>query len=58
MCFDHDSSPPIPPISGAAIAHDDLVLEARDGNRLAAFASAPDESARVGVVILPDVRGL
>ena len=58
MCFDHDSSPPIPPISGAAVAHDDLVLEARDGNRLAAFASAPDESARVGVVILPDVRGL
>ena len=58
MCFDHDSSPPIPPISGAAIAHDDLVLEARDGNRLAAFASAPDEPARVGVVILPDVRGL
>ena len=58
MCFDHDSSPPIPPISGAAVAHDDLVLEARDGNRLAAFAAAPDEPARVGVVILPDVRGL
>ena len=58
MCFDHDSSPPIAPISGAAVSHDNLVLETGDGNRLAAFAAAPDEPARVGVVILPDVRGL
>ena len=58
MCFDHDSSPPIPPLSGAAVSHDDLVLEARDDNRFAAFAASPDEAARVGVVILPDVRGL
>ena len=29
MCFDHDSLPPIPVISGAAVSHDDLVLEAR-----------------------------
>ena len=58
MCFDHDSSPPIPPISGAAVSHRDLVLEAADGNRFAAFEATPDESARTGVVILPDVRGL
>jgi carboxymethylenebutenolidase len=58
MCFDPDSSPPIPPISGAAVSHDDLVLEAADGNRFAAFVATPDEPARVGVVILPDVRGL
>ena len=58
MCFDHDSSPPIAPISGAAVSHDELVLEARDGNRFAAFAALPDEAARAGVVILPDVRGL
>jgi carboxymethylenebutenolidase len=58
MCFDLDSSPPIAPISGAAVSHDDLVLEAGDGNRLAAFLASPDEPARVGVVILPDVRGL
>jgi len=58
VCFDHDSSPPIPPISGAAVSHDDLVLEARDGNRFAAFAALPDEGASTGVVILPDVRGL
>jgi carboxymethylenebutenolidase len=58
MCFDHDSSPPIRPISGAAVSHEDIVLEAADGNRFAAFAASPEELARVGVVILPDVRGL
>jgi carboxymethylenebutenolidase len=58
MCFELDSLPPVPVIAGAAVSHDDLVLEAADGNRLAAFAAVPDEPARVGVVVLPDVRGL
>ena len=58
MCFDLDSSPPIPPLSGAAVTHEDLVLEAGDGNRFAAFLATPEEPARVGVAILPDVRGL
>jgi carboxymethylenebutenolidase len=57
MCFDSDSLPPIPALSGASVSHDDLVLEA-DGNRFAAFAAAPEEAAATGVVILPDVRGL
>ena len=58
MCFDLDSAPPVPPVSGAAVSHDDLVLEAGDGNRFAAFVAAPEEQARVGIVILPDIRGL
>ena len=58
MCFDHDSSPPVPAIRGAAVSHDDLVLEAADGNRLAAFSATPDEPSGVGIAILPDVRGL
>ncbi|HUG63763.1 MAG TPA: dienelactone hydrolase family protein [Gaiellaceae bacterium] len=58
MCFDLDSAPPVPAISGAAVSHDDLILEAADGNRFAAFLATPEEPARVGVVILPDVRGL
>lgn len=58
MCHDRDSLPPIPAISGAAVSHDDLVLEARDGNRLAAFAATPDEPSAAGIVILPDIRGL
>src|SRR5579864_7083817 len=58
MCFDLDSLPPVSVIAGAAISHESLVLEADDGNRLAAFAALPDQPARVGVVVLPDVRGL
>jgi carboxymethylenebutenolidase len=58
MCFELDSLPPVPPISGAAVAHEELVLEARDGNRFAAFAALPEEPSARGVVVLPDVRGL
>src|SRR6266478_2629167 len=59
MCFDLDSEPPVPALKGAAVSHDDLVLEAADGNRFAAFRAAPeDASLNAGVVILPDVRGL
>src|SRR5215831_17165793 len=58
MCFDLDSEPPIPRISGAAVSHDDLVLESEDGNRFAAFRALPEGDASTGVVILPDVRGL
>jgi carboxymethylenebutenolidase len=58
MCFDLDSEPPVPRISGAAVSHQDLALEARDGNRFAAFAAFPEEPNDAGIVILPDVRGL
>jgi carboxymethylenebutenolidase len=58
VCFELDSVPPIPAISGAAVSHDDLVLEAADGTRFAAFAAAPEEPSGVAVVVLPDVRGL
>jgi carboxymethylenebutenolidase len=58
MCFEPDSLPPIAPIAGAAVSHEDLVLEAADGNRLAAFDAVPERPTGAGVVILPDVRGL
>jgi len=58
VCFELDSVPPIPVIRGAAVSHEDLILDTRDGNRFAAFAAAPEDPATVGVVILPDVRGL
>ncbi len=58
MCFEPDSEPPVPRISGAAVSHDDLVLEAEDGNRFAAFQALPEGDLRAGIVILPDVRGL
>ena len=50
MCFELDSLPPIPPVSGAAVEHEDLVLEAADGTRFAAFA-APHNLIRLSVGI-------
>src|SRR5438876_8227356 len=58
MCFDGDSLPPIPVLSGGALTHEDLVLESSDGTKFAAFAALPEEASSTGVVILPDVRGL
>jgi carboxymethylenebutenolidase len=58
MCFELDSVPPVPRISGASVSNRDLVLAAADGNRFAAFAALPDEPTGAGVVVLPDVRGL
>jgi carboxymethylenebutenolidase len=59
MCFELDSVPPIPSISGGApVRSEDVVLQAADGTRLAGFLVLPDDGARVGVVVLPDVRGL
>jgi len=58
MCFELDSVPPIPVVRGASVSHADLVLEATDGNRIAAFAATPEERGQTGVVVLPDVRGL
>src|ERR671933_2620662 len=58
MCFELDSLPPIRPLSGAAVWHEDLVLEAAEGTRFAAFAAHPDEPSKIGAVVLPDVRGL
>ena len=58
MCFELDSLPPVPVVAGAAVSHDDLVLEGADGNRFAAFEAVPDKPSGSGVVVLPDVRGL
>jgi carboxymethylenebutenolidase len=58
VCFDHDSLPPIAVVAGAAVSHEELELVAADGNRLAAFLAEPDDPKGIGVVILPDIRGL
>jgi carboxymethylenebutenolidase len=58
MCFDTDSFPPVPVIAGASVDHEDLVLEAEDGTRFAAFLASPAEPSATGVLVLPDVRGL
>ena len=58
MCFDADSRPPIAPVAGAAIQHRHLELEAADGNRFSAFEAFAAGPAEVGMLVLPDVRGL
>lgn len=58
MCFDVDSHPPIAPVDGAAVDHRLITLTASDGNQFAAYEAFAGEGARVGVVVLPDVRGL
>ena len=59
MCFELDSLPPIPEISGGApVARREVVLESADGTRFAALSASPDEGSPVGIVVLPDVRGL
>ena len=50
--------PPVPVVQGAAVSHEELVLESTDGTRFAAFAAVPDEPTGAGIVVLPDVRGL
>ena len=56
MCFELDSSPPVPHIHSDAVRHDHLTLTASDGNEFGAFeANVGSDSA---VVVLPDVRGL
>lgn len=56
MCFDLDSSPPIPVVHGGAVDHRHLELTAEDGTIFQAFEATSGSDA--GVVVLPDVRGL
>jgi carboxymethylenebutenolidase len=58
MCHDHDSRPPAPPRSGDVAERGVLTLTSADGTEFSAAYAAPATEAGVGVVVLPDVRGL
>jgi carboxymethylenebutenolidase len=58
VCFDADSSPPIPPVAGAATREHRLTLSADDGNEFLAYEAFADQPGDTAVLILPDVRGL
>jgi carboxymethylenebutenolidase len=58
MCVPHDAHPPISAIAGAAVDSEDLVLQAADGPKFAAFAARAEKPSGAGMVVLPDVRGL
>src|SRR5690349_1893374 len=58
MCHDHDSRPPAPPRTGEVAERGVLTLTSADGTEFSAAYAAPAEPPRVGVVVLPDIRGL
>ena len=57
MCHNDASRPPAPPRSVPVADHRSLTLESADGTKFSAFYATSGEP-KVGVVILPDVRGL
>ena len=58
MCYGDDARPPLPPISGAAADHGDMVLTSADGTKFAAHFARASRPSGAGMVVLPDVRGL
>ena len=58
MCHDHDSRPPAPPRTGSVRERGVLTLSAADGTEVSAAYAAPEDEPHVGVVVLPDARGL
>jgi carboxymethylenebutenolidase len=58
MCYGDDARPPLPPISGAAADHGDLVLKSSDGTEFDAYFARAAKPTGAGMVVLPDVRGL
>jgi len=57
MCHDDTSRPPAPPRSEPVTDHRGLTLTSADSTQFSAFY-ATSAAPKVGVVILPDVRGL
>jgi carboxymethylenebutenolidase len=58
MCFDHDSRPPIPVIAGASVDGGRVALVAADGTRVLAYEADAAAPTGLGMLVLPDVRGL
>lgn len=58
MCHAYDSRPPIAPVAGAAVNHQELTLRAADSASFAAFAAQTGDHTGAGMVVLPDAGGL
>jgi carboxymethylenebutenolidase len=58
MCYADGAHPPLPPISGAAADHGDIVLTSSDGTKFAAHFARAAEPTGAGMIVMPDVRGL
>src|SRR5262245_52216825 len=58
MCTAKDSGLPIFDIQGHASTSSRLNLTSSDDTQFSAFCALPESSSGVGVVVLPDTRGL
>lgn len=58
MCHDDASRPPAPPGAGEVAEQRPLTLTAADGTQVLAHLAVPAQPSGVGMVVLPDVRGL
>lgn len=58
MCYSDDSSPPHAADAVPAASAAELTLRAEDGVQLLAYEARPVRPGGVGVVVMPDVRGL
>src|SRR5258708_30608541 len=61
MCFDTDSTPPTFADAGQAVMTVDstsVTLRSGDGTLFSGFLARPDRPSGVGIVVLPDIRGL
>lgn len=58
MCYPFDAQPPEGPGEPGAFTETDLTLTSKDGTEFAAFAARPVVASTLGIVVLPDIRGL
>jgi len=58
MCYDDEARPPLPPVGGAAADQGELSLTSTDGTEFAAYYARAGEPSGVGMIVMPDVRGL
>ena len=58
MCFDTDSTPPIFAQAVTTVRSKPVVLNSADGSAFSAFLAQPEQSSGVGIIVLPDMRGL
>jgi carboxymethylenebutenolidase len=58
MCYDDNARPPLPPGTAGEAHGEDIILEAADGNRFAAYVARPGMPGAAQIIIYPDVRGL
>ncbi len=58
MCYGDDARPPLPPIRGGADDRGRTTLTSSDGTTVGAYFAHPSAPSNLGMIVLPDVRGL